>query len=113
METTAQFIGKLNKINFTSVNGDILKGDVYGQSVEVTLSTELANSIDGFKNLPIQAVIRVRMSGQHIQSWGAMSSKDNSDLVAWFVTKKIETGRNEYDAEREERKTAQAIFNSL
>jgi hypothetical protein len=113
METTAQFIGKLNKINFTAVDGDILKGDILGQSAEVTLSTELANSIDGFKHLPIQAVIRVRMNGQHIQSWGSMSSADNIDLVTWFVTKKVETGRKEYDAERQARTTAQAIFNSL
>lgn len=113
METTAQFIGKLNKINFTAVDGDILKGDVLGQAVEVTLSTELANSIDGFKHLPIQAIIRVRMNGQHIQSWGAVSSKDNSDLVAWFVTKKAETGRNQYDAELKARAAARAIFFAL
>jgi hypothetical protein len=113
METTAQFIGKLNKINFTAVDGQTLKGDVLGQSVEVTLSTELANSAEGLKQLPIQAVIRVRMNGQHIQSWGAASNNDNSELVTWFVTKKVETERKQYDAERQAQATARVIFFSL
>jgi len=113
METTAQFIGKLNKINFTAVDSNILKGDVLGQAVEVSLSTELSNSSHGFKHLPIQAIIRVRMNGQHVQSWGAASNEDNSELVEWFVTKKVETERKEYDAERKTQEVSKAIFNSL
>lgn len=113
MSTTAQFIEKLNKINFTSVNGQTLKGDLIGQAIEVTLSTELANSSEGLKQFPVQAIIRVRMNGQHVQSWGAMSNDDNSELVTWFVTKKIDVERKEYEAERQARDTAQAIFNSL
>jgi hypothetical protein len=53
------------------------------------------------------------MNGQHIQSWGADSNEDNSELVTWFVTKKAETERKEYDAERQAQAIAQAIFNSL
>lgn len=113
VETTTQFIGKLDKINFTAVDGDILKGDVLGQSVEVTISTELANSIDQLKHLPVQLVIRVRMNGQHVQSWGALDNEENSKLATWFVTKKADTGRNQYDTERQARETAKAIFFAL
>ena len=113
METTAQFIGKLNKINFTAVDGNILKGDVLGQAVEVSLTTETASTTYGLEHLPIQAIIRVRMNGQHIQSWGATSNEDNSELVTWFVTKKAETERKEYDAERQAQSTGRAIFSSL
>jgi hypothetical protein len=53
------------------------------------------------------------MNGQHTQSWGAISNEDNSKLATWFVTKKVETERKEYDSERKAQAIAQAIFNSL
>jgi hypothetical protein len=113
MESITQFIGKLNKINFTSVKGETLIGDILGQSAEVTITNHLATSTDGLKYFPVQLIIRVKMNGEHVTQWGAVSNEENSQLATWFVTKEAETSSNAYKAKRKVQEVAQAIFNSL
>jgi hypothetical protein len=108
----SEFINKLDKINFTAVDGKTLIGDILGQSAEVTLDIKLTESVTGLVP-PLQAVFRVRMNGEHVSSWGSESNDSNAEMVAWFLTKKSAVERAEWDVKRQTQTTGQAIFNSL
>lgn len=112
MKTTAEFIGKLDKINYTSVDGKTLKGNVFGNSAEITLDVKMSDGVNW--NIPsLQAIFRVRMNGEHVALWGAESIDDNDQMVRWFLSKKSEVDCMEQSEKRQAQEIGQSIFGNL
>lgn len=108
----SEFLGKLDKISYASVDGKTLKGSVLGNSAEVTLDVKMSEG--GVNNLPsLQAVFRVRMNGEHVASWGAESVEDNDQMVNWFLGTKYVVDQNEYKQKRQAQEIGQSIFSNL
>jgi len=112
METTAQFIAKFNNVNFTSTDHDKVIGDYRGNKFEVSISTKILEVLS-FCDTPVQVIIRVRINGAHIISWGSGSNDENMELVKWFKGLETKARKAERDQERYEEQQANSLFDSL
>lgn len=112
INSLVDFLAKLDKITYTSVDGKTLKGSVLGNSAEVTLDIKMSEG--GVNDMPsLQAVFRVRMNGEHVASWGAVSVGENDQMVNWFLGTKYVVEHNEHKAKRQAQEVGQSIFSSL
>lgn len=112
METTAQFIAKFENVSFTATEHDKVIGDYRGNKFEVSISTKILESI-GFNQMAVQVIIRVRVNGAHIMSWGSDSNEENLTLVKWFRTIEGKARNAEYEQQRYDEQQAKNLFNSL
>ena len=107
-----EFLAKLDKINYTSVEGKTFKGNVLGNSAEVTLDIKMSEG--GGNNVPsLQAVLRVRMNGEHVAHWGSESVEDNDQMVNWFLGTRYVVHCNEQKEQRQAQEIGQSIFGNL
>lgn len=110
MENLTQFISKLDKVVYTSVDGKTMEGELRGQKVAVSIELKM----DGFGGtMPIQAVMRVRINEQHAGTWGSTCEEDNKEMVTWFVRTSAVAERLRYEQESFDQKQAKSLFASL
>lgn len=107
------FLNKLNKFNYTSYKDNTIIGINKSNIIVVSFRTEIATNSFDIKNLPLQAVISVRINDAHVITYGSDSIECNSEMVNWFVTNKATAGKNENDKEKEYTNKAKGIFTLL
>jgi hypothetical protein len=113
---TQEFINKLNKINFTSVEDrkTLVSEDGFKLSYRTKFSALMGNPEDCyFVNLPIQLIFQVTKDGQHVQSWGCVDLEDTTVLAKWYKLKKSFIQIDEDDRESKSCNVARNIWNNL
>ena len=112
MNTTAQFTAKFDNVNFTATEHDKVIGDYRGNKFEVSISTRILEVLS-FCDTPVQVIIRVRINGTHIISWGSDSNECNMELVKWFKGLETKARKAEREQERHDEQQANSLFESL
>jgi hypothetical protein len=112
MNATAKFIARFNDVTFTATEHDKVIGDYRGNKFELSISTKILEVLS-FCDTPVQVVIRVRINGAHIISWGSDSNECNMELVKWFKGLETKARKAEREQERYEEQQANSLFDSL
>jgi hypothetical protein len=110
MDDFKEFLSKLTKLDFVTVDGNKL---ITKEGFQVSYVVELNNISSMIKKYPIQLVIRVTKNGKRVASWGCESNEQHSEFVLWFLTTKNNTIYKEYDLEKIEEEEAKKLFNTI
>ena len=117
IKSFAEFMNKLNNIQFTSPDGDSL----VSSSKELTsvngkwtvwYSYEEMTSLHD-RATPIRIIIRVRYDGKHLTQWGCENNEENALFIEWFQKQRNAVNEYLYKQERLTEKVAQDMWNNL
>ena len=111
LNSTQEFLNKLDNITINKVDGKKLIGQAYGKEFTISYTINVMTNLrDGY---PIQVIIDVKSNDIHVQSWGCMSNEDNEITLRWFNAKEREFEDMEYEREKITRNEARWILDSL
>ncbi len=111
MKNFADFVSKLNKVNFTSIDGKTLIGEFLGNEVTLNLSIKVLQFAE--TETPLQAILSLSINGSQVAFWGACDQKDNSDMVRFWNATKGYVVNEAYSIEDAQRKQAKQLFEVL
>lgn len=106
METTQDFLNKLNKLTFTKFADRTLHSM---EGFEVSYSIEITS----MKSLPLQMILRIRKDNVYVTSWGCDSNEDNEIVCTWWQRKISELSNREYINRSEKEDYFKNQFNKL
>ena len=112
LNTTKEFIAKLNKLNITKFEDKKLIAEFNGKELSISYNLKV-NVVRQSNCYPIQVVANIRVDGFHVQSWGCMDNEDNELVLTWFIRKEREVRDNEYEIERVKRNEAESFIDAL
>lgn len=115
LSNVSEFIAKLEKLNFTSVDGkDLITEDGYKLSYYVSESTLIGNREDcAFVGLPVNIYFQVRRNGVKVAGWGCAELEDTTELMKWYVLKKSDVQNAEFKAESKQKAIEELIWGNL
>lgn len=116
MENVQDFIAKLERVNFTSINDrDTLVSDDGFKLSYTTKLQGLIGSADncGFVGLPVQLIFRVEKDGRYVTSWGCVELEDTTELAKWYVLKVNELARITRAVERGKEQIANLLWENV
>jgi hypothetical protein len=108
MKTFNEFLAKLDKLNFVSIEEKTLMSDndfgvMYGNQINDFKSVERALTI----------VVRITYKGQYIMSWGIEEITEENQFLRWFESEKNRIRQEMFDKEEKVRKLGKMIFENL
>jgi len=116
MENVNDFIAKLERVNFTSVNDrdTLVSDDGFELSYHTKLQVLIGSGDDcGFVGLPVQLIFRVEKDGRYVTSWGCMELEDTTGLAKWYVLKVNELAGITRDIERRKEQRANLLWDNI
>ena len=111
LNSTQEFLNKLDNITINKVDGKKLIGQAYGK--EFTISYNLKVSQVLRNGYPIQVVVNIFVDDLHVQSWGCMDNEDNQLVLSWFMKKERVFKDREYRKEEMTREEGKSILDDL
>jgi hypothetical protein len=115
MNNLTTVLAKLDKVNFTSLGDNrSFNGELMGKKVVARVSIEMETmSADRINEMPIQAVISITFDGSVVAGWGCENTKDNAELVTWYVKNEARIMKNEFKTDRDNKKVSEVIWASI
>jgi hypothetical protein len=106
METTLEFLNKLDKLSFTSYKAKTLHTE---EGFDISYDIEMTS----MNYLPLQFIFRIRKENVYVTSWGCSSNDDNAFACAWWWRKISELSNREYKNRSEKEDHFKNQFNKL
>lgn len=94
METTQDFLDKLDKLTYINCEGKTLHT---AEGFDVSYEIELMGG--KLSKYPLQFIFRVRKNNTHVLSWGCSSNDDNILANCWWQSKVSKVHDLLYDKE--------------
>jgi hypothetical protein len=111
MENLTQFIEKLDKLTFSTVDRDKLEL-TSEEGFTVKLMLEIS-TIRMKTSYPIQVVVRVIKEGVIVASWGCSTNDDNQEAIFWLYQKGNKLKDVQYEEHDNKVRDLKAEFKSL
>lgn len=111
MNTIQDFTAKLDKINWSKYDWDkesLLSDDGFRLFYTIKLSESYSKMFPTF-----QVVIQLRYKDSHVMTWGCDSNESQDDFGKWFIRKKADAIKKNYEDENFQTKIGKALFNNL
>jgi len=114
LKDVSEFIAKLERVNFTKVDGDtLISDDGFELSYHTKFQTLMGSREDcKFVGLPVQLIFRIVKEGVYVSSWGCMDLEDTTELAKWYKLKHSDLQREQDDKERKVRDTFELVWNN-
>ncbi len=110
LNTLTDVLGKLDKLNFDSVDGNEL---ISSEGWSVSFSTKLATMAHDVDKYPVQISLQVRFKGKYVFSWGCISNEENYEFIKWYTPLKSKAYGAEMKKDDANQAEGKALFNEL
>jgi hypothetical protein len=110
LNTLTDVLGRLDKLNFDSVDGNEL---ISSEGWSVSFRTIIATMVHDVDNFPVQISLQVRFKGKHVFSWGCISNEENSEFIKWYTPVKSRAIGDEMKKEDANQLEGKALFAKL
>ena len=110
LNTLTDVLGKLDKLNFDSVDGNEL---ISSEGWSVSFSTKLSTMVYDVDKFPVQISLQVRFKGEYVFSWGCISNEENSEFIKWYTPVKSRAIGDEMKKNDARQSEGKALFAEL